>query len=200
MPEDNNNPTPGAAPAAPPGSTTPAVTTPEPQAGDGQETISLEEARKLRKENQTLRARQKTIDDAEEQKRLAALSDVEKATKRADELQQKYEAKQKQLVTAHIKLAAQAKNIIDPDLAALAIADKLEYGEDGMPSNLEKALEQLIQDKPYLSKPAEAQPTTPAQQRPPTTPPMNPGRSTIQQPGQATLPRSQWPRLGDVLK
>jgi hypothetical protein len=170
----------GNAPQTPGGSPT---TPPEPLAGDGQEQISLDEARKLRKENQTLRNRQKTIDEAEAAKQQAALSEVDKATKRATEAEAKIQAIQKQLVTAHVKMAAQARNIIDPDLAAMAIADSLEYGDDGMPINLDKALDTLIKNKPYLLAATSAAPANPAQTNgTPALPAMNPGRSSIPSP------------------
>lgn len=163
-------------------------TPPDTLAVDGNETISLEEARKLRKENQALRNRQKQIDDAEEQKRLAALSEAERANKQVQDLQQKYDIEHKQHINALVKLAAHSKGIVDPDIAALAIESQL---EDDL-SNLDKLLEDLIKNKPYLAKAAE--PTTPAQQRPPATPAMNPGRSTIAPPN--SLPQ-RIPRLTD---
>lgn len=193
--------TPAVAPATPP---TLAVT-PEPLVGDGAETpISLEEAKKLKKEAASLRARLKAFDDAEAQKQLAALSEVEKANKQVADLQQKYETAQKQLIATQVKLAAQSKGIIDPDIAALAVADKLEFGEDGMPSNLEKVLDELIKNKPYLAaKPAEPA-TTPAQtaqRTPPQFTPNAPGRSQIMQPGQAPQGQPFTPtRLTDVFK
>ena len=169
-------------------------TTPEPPAGDGHETISLEEARKLRKEAQTLRQRLKGFEDAEEQAKLAALSDVEKATKRATDAEQLVKQYQERLVLAEVKMAAQAKGIIDPDLAALAIKNTLEFDKDGMPTNLEEALTALVKNKPYLvpkaAEPAPSEPpatpaTSAAVAPTPALPAMNPGRSSIQSPGAA---------------
>jgi hypothetical protein len=198
-------PTSGATPAVPP-VTPPALaatttTTPETPAVEGEQ-ISLEEAKKLRKEAQALRTRLKGYEDAETAKQQAALSDVEKANKQVADLQQKYDQQQKQLVASHVKLVAAGKGIIDPDLAALAIADHLEYGDDGMPSNLDKALDELIKNKPYLAKAADPA-TTPAQtanaRTTPALPAMNPGRSSIPAPSQS-LSRKNWPKLGDILK
>ena len=210
MAEENTPATPPAGEAAQINPPTQAVTTtPEPPAGDGHETISLDEARKLRRENQTLRQRQKAIDDAEEAKRLAVLSDVDKATKRATEAEQRVQQYQQRAILAEVKMAALAKGIIDPDLAALAIKDTLEFGDDGMPTNLEKTLDALIKSKPYLApKPAEpAAPEPPATPAPtaqpsvppvPATPAMNPGRTNIIQPG-AAIP-GKIPSWGDVYK
>lgn len=179
------------------------TTTPEPQAGEGQESISLEEAKKLRSEAANLRKRMKAYEDAEVAAQQAAMSDAQKASKRADDAEAKVKAYQTQLVTAQVKLAAQTKGIIDPDIAALAIQSSLEYGDDGMPTNLEKALTDLIKNKPYLMAPSGQQaPTTPAQtvngQRPPTVPAMNPGRANIQSP--SALPPGKIPTLDEVYR
>jgi hypothetical protein len=196
------DPTPSAAaPLAGNATTTPALAaTPEPLAGDGAETpISLEEAKKLRSESANMRKRLKAYEDAEKAAQDAALSQVEKANKAAQELQQKYEAEHRAHVAALVKLAASAKGIIDPDLAALAIEASLEFDEQGMPSNLDKTLDDLVKSKPYLAaKPAE-QPASPAQTaRPPAVPAMNPGRTSIQ----PSAPQGTFAptRLTDVFK
>lgn len=149
-----------------------------------------------------------SYEEAERKAQEAALSEVEKANKRATDAEAKIQQYQKQLVSAQVKLAAQAMSIIDPDIAALAINDKLEYGDDGLPTNVDQALKDLIKNKPYLvvakqEKPAEEPaPESPAQtaQRPavatPQIPAMNPGRSTIPAPG--SLPPGKIPTLSDV--
>ena len=123
-----------------------------------------------------------TYEEAERKQQEAALSEVEKANKARQDLEVRTQQLQAKLVTAHVKLAAQAKGIIDPDLAALAIQSDLELDDDGMPSNLDKALEKLMKAKPYLVA-AKAEPASePAQtaQAPqlqtPNIPAMNPGR------------------------
>lgn len=178
-----------------------------PAATDSDQSVTLEEARRLRSEGQALRKRLKAYEEAEEQAKTAALSEVEKATKRATDAEQKIQQYQKQLVNAQVRLTAQAKGIIDPDIAALAIADQLEYGDDGMPTNTDKALDDLIKNKPYLAaKPAEASPGSPAQTAQPagqpttpTIPAMNPGRASIPSPANK-LPPGQRYRLSDLLK
>ncbi|SRR6266550_2414836 len=146
---------------------------------------------------------QKKLAEYEEKERLAQeanLSEIEKSKKvveaekaaRAQAEQQIQQLKQ-ELISKMVQLMAKEKGIIDTELASLAIAGKLELGDDGMPTNVDKALDDLIKNKPYLApKPAETtqeQQTTPAQtannQRPPATPAMNPGRSSITQ--QTTL-------------
>lgn len=135
----------------------------------------------------------------EQERQQAALSDVEKANKRATDAEAKIQQYRAQLVTAQVKFAAQSKGIIDPDLAALAIQADLELDDDGMPTNLEKALEKLIKNKPYLvaaktetptASTSPAQTAVPAQVATPAIPAANPGRSTIPNPNtQRALPQ-----------
>jgi hypothetical protein len=163
-------------------------TTPEPQAGDGHtspETMSLDEAKKLRSEAFNLRKRIKQYEDAEEEKRLATLGEVERSkaeVSKAQQLREEAESRvkqyQQQLATAHVRMAAQSMGIIDPEMAALAIQSKLEFGEDGMPTNIDVALKELIKNKPYLApKPAEPPAPSPAQSAPTPTAPQLPANN-----------------------
>lgn len=201
----SNDTTPEATPAVTP-ETTPAQaatsTTPSPQAGDGNETISLEEARKLRSEAANLRKRMKAYEDAERAAQEAQLAEIDRVKQQHQAAEERIKHYQQQLVTAQVKLAATAKGIIDPDMAALAVQSSLEYDDDGMPSNLDKALTDLIKNKPYLApKPTEPAPApvTPAQtaatQRAPAVPAMNPGRANIMPPD--ARPPGRIPRLSD---
>jgi hypothetical protein len=146
-----------------------------------------------------------SYEEAERKAQEAALSEVEKATKRATDAEQRIQQVQQQLVTAQVKLAAQTKGFINPELATLAIQSQLEYGDDGMPTNVEKVLDRLARDNPYLlppAKPVEPETPEPAQPAPivrqsvPTIPAMNPGRSNIPAPD-AQKP-GRIPRLSDV--
>lgn len=145
----------------------------------------------------------KKLSSYEEAERKAAeekLSEIEREKKARAESDSRAEQYRQQLVTASVKLAAKDKGIINPDLAALAIQQELEYDEYGMPNNVEKALEKLVKNNPYLvaqqSQPSEPQaPAPPLQGRAPTVPAMNPGRSQIAAPG-STAP-GRIPRLSD---
>jgi hypothetical protein len=128
-------------------------TTPDAQAADGQEPITLEEARRLRSEGKALRDRLKAFEDAEKKRQDAQLSEMEKANQRAEAAEARIKQQQQQLIAAQVKLAAQAKGIINPDLIAPYLADKLEYdAESGMPANLEKVLNDLLTQNPYLTQ------------------------------------------------
>lgn len=202
MPDETTPPA-ASAQAAPPAVTPPApaaTTTPDPQAGDGQDQISLEEARKLRKEAQALRTRLKGYEDKEAADRDAQLSEIEKISKRATEADKLVNQYKQELIASKVQLAAQAKGIIDPELAAMAIQKSLEYGDDGMPTNLDKALDDLLKSKPFLSgqsTAASASPSTMPQPGTPALPAMNPGRSAIPSPN-ALLP-GQRKRLSELL-
>jgi hypothetical protein len=195
------------------------ITPPEPQAGEGQENISLEEAKKLRSEASNLRKRLKTYEDSEketaEAKRLAEeaqLSEIERTKKQFSDLQSEYDTFKKQMqdriVRYEIEAQASKLGIIDPEAAsALLNRSTLEYGEDGTPNNAEKLLKDLIKNKPYLAPkpvdpPKEEQPAPPAQtanqQRPPMTPAMNPGRSAISTPNTAPQGPYKPPSWNDV--
>ncbi len=136
----------------------------------------------------SLSAAEKELAAYKEKERLASeaqLSELEKASKRAEAAEQQIKKYQQELINAQVRLAAKDKGVIDPDMAALALSDKLEYGDDGMPTNLEKALDDLIKSKPYLvPKADESPPASPAQtqSRTPAIPAMNPGRTSIQSP------------------
>jgi hypothetical protein len=150
--------------------------------------------------------------EKERQAQEATLSEIDKATKRANEADKLVQQYKQQLINAQVKMAAQSLGIIDPDIAALAVNGSLEYGDDGLPSNVDDALKTLIKNKPYLvapkaEKPAAqpevpatpAQTAQPAALQTPQIPAMNPGRSSIASPG-STPPgsRPRIPTLADV--
>lgn len=135
--------------------------------------------------------------------RDAQLSEAEKANKARAELEQKNQHLQKQLVASKVREAASAMGIINPKIAASAIESELEYGDDGMPTNLEDCLKRLVKENPYLvpvkvEPPVEPAQTTPVQANAPTIPAMTPGRSSIVSPN--TPAPGKTPRLADLLK
>lgn len=129
-------------------------------AGDGAETISLDEARKLRREAQSLRKRLAEFDAAEAKRKEQELSEVDKATKRAAELEAKLTAETKahheRIVRYEVMLKASAMNAVDPDaVVRLLDMSSLEFDDDGQPTNVDKLLKELLKAKTYLLKPAE---------------------------------------------
>ncbi|HEX9502887.1 MAG TPA: hypothetical protein VF974_01010, partial [Patescibacteria group bacterium] len=127
-------------------------------------------------------ASEATLSEIEKSKK-----DVERATAEKAAVEAQVQQLRQQLVMAEVKLAAKSMDFINPEIVAKVI--ELEYDENGLPTNLLKALEDLAKSNPFLLKPKEELPpeqTTPAQtannQRPPSTPAMNPGRSSISAP------------------
>jgi hypothetical protein len=202
MAEDNTQAPQATPPAGEPVAATPptiapalaATSTPEPLAGDGTEHISLDEARKLRSEAQSLRKRMKAFEDAEQAARDAQLSEVERTKAQHAKLQAEHEtykrASQERLVRYEVAMHAQRLGIIHPDAAAKLLDwSELEYDDDGIPKNADKLLEKLLKQMPYLAHaatpapaPAPVPQATPAPTTP-TIPAMNPGRSSIPSPG-----------------
>lgn len=175
------------------------VTSPDPQAGEGQESISLEEARKLRSEAKNLRSRLKNFEDAENKAKEAQLSEIELSKKQYSELQathNEYVARmQARIVRYEVERQASKLGIIDPDAAArLLDPAELEYDDDGLPTNSEKLLKDLIKNKSYLA--STPTPSSTSGTKSPALPAMNPGRTNIQPP---TAPaQTRIPRMADI--
>lgn len=156
---------------------------------------STEELERHRKNAKKLSEYEK----ADQERQQAALSDVEKANVRATEAEQQKQHYQQRLVSTQVELAAQRMGIINPALAALAIASKLDTGEDGLPTNIDGALKELVKDNPYLVK-AETPATPPETYTTPRQAPaisaMNPEKAVRPAPG--SLPRGQIVTPNDV--
>jgi len=109
------------------------------------------------------RSKLKAIEDAQ-------LSEAQKLERRATEAEASVKAYQARVAGYEVRLAAQRLGIIDPDLAALAIRDQLEYEDDGTPKNADKLLADLLKAKPYLAGGGAQQGQGQAQgQRPPAS-------------------------------
>jgi hypothetical protein len=113
------------------------------------------EAADYRRRLRELEARVKAEDDRK-------LTESERMARRVAELereQTEYLAeRQERVVRYEVMLAASKLNIVDPD-AAFRLIDlaNLEFDEDGMPKNLDKALKELVKARPYLVKQAATQ-------------------------------------------
>lgn len=154
-------------------------------------------------------------EEAERQAKEAQLSEIERTTKKYQELQSQHDTyvktMQERIVRYEVEKEAGKLGIIDPD-AATKLLDwsQIEYEEDGTPKNADKLLAALVKQRPWL-KPAptpepekteqNATPAAAAQQQqattttPPRIPAMSPGRSTIAAP--SPVPPGKIPRLND---
>lgn len=165
---------------------TPAEPTTQPQAGNNTpesapqagastpetETLSLEEAKKLRQEHNSLRKRLAEYERAQQEAETAKLSDLEKTSKRAETAEAALGAMRQRIGASELKVAAQAAGIIDTDIAAALLGGKIDYDADGEPTNVAELVAQLKKDKPHLFG-SQGQP-----QRPPSSSggATNPGR------------------------
>lgn len=135
--------------------------------------------------------------------RDAQLSEAEKVNKARAELEQRNQHLQKQLVASKVREVAASMGIINPKIAASAIESELEYGDDGMPTNLEDSLKRLVKENPYLvpqkvEAPVEPAASVPTPANAPPIPAFTPGRSSIVPPN-AVKPGT-YPRLDQLLK
>lgn len=140
-----------------------AITTAAPAAtsaiGEDGDTISMDEARKLRREAQQLRKRLTDFEDREKVAQAAALTDAEKLQQRLAELETAHATAQKthleRVVRYEVMLKANKLGVVDPE-AAVKLLDwpALEFDEEGQPTNTEKVLKDLLKTYPFMLKPA----------------------------------------------
>lgn len=150
------DPAPGAPPAtppaggAPPASTPPAGDPPAPPAASGLESLpewAQKELKTVRAEAAAARLKLKGIEDAQ-------LSEQEKLTKRAQELEQTATQRDNELrqerAEREVERTARRLNIVDEETALALVRSKIEFDDAGKPTNVTKLLEQLVKDKPFL--------------------------------------------------
>jgi hypothetical protein len=127
------------------------------------------------------------------------MSELELSQKQFSELQATHNEyvtrMQARIVRYEVERQASKLGIIDPDAAArLLDPAEFEYDEDGLPTNSEKLLKDLLKNKSYLaSTPA---PSSTSGTKSPSLPAMNPGRTNIQPPT-APVP-GRIPRVADI--
>ena len=134
-------------------------TTPDAPAADGQETITQEDARKLRSEANALRKREKEALaklQAYEQEKQAAqdaqLPEIDRLKKQVADSESVHTALVERIVQYEVERAATKLGVIDPDAAARLLDwDALEFDENGMPTNADGLLKDLLKAKPYLA-------------------------------------------------
>lgn len=160
-PDTGGNPTSGNAPAANADDTPAqaATNTPDAPAADGQETITPEDARKLRSEANALRKREKdalaqlkAYQDKEQQAQDAQLPEIERLKKQVADADSVHTGLVERIVQYEVERAATKLGVIDPDAAARLLDwDALEFDADGMPTNADTLLKDLLKAKPYLA-------------------------------------------------
>lgn len=165
---------------------TPPVGTPDPANVDPEDDADGQapdahaaELRKKNRENQSLRRRLKELEDSDQARRDAELTEAEKSANRVKELEKALEAKdaraREMSLRSDVMAAASRLGIIDPD-AAFKLLDHsgLDYdAEESRWDGVDKALKDLLADRPYLlasAAPATggANPSNPSRRRGPT--------------------------------
>lgn len=157
-----------------------------PQAGGAidpalSDAMTLEEAKKLRQEHNSLRRRLAEYEQAAQAAADAQLSETEKLTKQLASLQEQNAAlqveQQQWRLAREIARHAPSLNLIDPDAASLMLqaGGELAYDDGGNPTNVEKLLQKLIAEKPYLVSSNVRMPPPP----PTSGGATNPGRSAV---------------------
>lgn len=123
----------------------------ESQTNDQESSVTLEELRKLRRENQGLRKRLHEAETAEQQRKEAEMTEVEKLKKQLSDYQQKETQWASEKRTLAVRQAVQNEaarlGIIDSD-AAFRLLDVEVLGDDL--SGVGTALQELLKAKPYL--------------------------------------------------
>lgn len=131
------------------------------QADDGDtgddQPISLEAARKIRSENQGLRNRLKEFEKADEDRRKAGMSDLEKANTEKAALETKVATLEGQIKVQGLRYAAHDAAVElgmkTPELAhrLIDISD-VEFDDEGSPKNLKALLKKVTDKNGYLLK------------------------------------------------
>jgi hypothetical protein len=127
------------------------------------ESISLDEARKLRSEAQSLRKRLKDYEEAQKAADEAKLSETERTALKVAELERKL-ADRETAIREQRVLATTVENAARLGYASPRLAYRLldhsaiEFDEDGAPVNVESLLRDLLRTDPYLAA-SHARPT-----------------------------------------
>lgn len=141
--------------AAGDGKPTTTTTTTTGGADDGAEPMSLDEARKLRSENKSLRDRLKPLEEAKAHADNAALSEVERLQRERETLAAenstlKAERQARALADA-ATATARRLGFRNPDLAHRLIDHSaLVLDDEGKPKNLDSLLGEVAKANPYL--------------------------------------------------
>lgn len=128
--------------------------TTDAQAGAGDDTrddtLDPEAARKLRSEAKNLRDRAKKAEAELEQLKNAGLSDAEKRDRELTSKSERITALEADIRMLRVQVTAGKLGIVDPEAAAKLLNWDGIDGDD--PKQLERALRDLVKEKPYLSK------------------------------------------------
>lgn len=103
-----------------------------------------------RKEAASWRTKVRGYEQAEEERKTASLSDVERATNALEAEKARSAKTREKLAALAVQNTAQTLGIVDPEVALALISSQLEYDDDGLPTNVSALLADLLTRKPYL--------------------------------------------------
>jgi len=118
------------------------------------ESISLDEAKKLRSEANSLRQRLRAAEQKVQALDAAGKSDEEQRTARLQAAEERAAALESQLRAVNARTAmaeaASKANALDPAAIARMGLDDLDFDDDGEPTNISQVIAQLRRDHPRL--------------------------------------------------
>lgn len=174
MPEENNGgqtPQAGNAGTPPPSQSPQAGDPPKPQAGidpsaDDDNGLTLDSARELikklrtesaskRTENKTLAQQVKELGDWKTAKEAESLTETQRAQAAEKAATEKLAALTGQLARQAAESEARTMGVKSPALMYDLIKDALEFGADGLPSNLSSLIKDQLKRYPELANPAQ---------------------------------------------
>ncbi|HOM83934.1 MAG TPA: phage scaffolding protein [Armatimonadota bacterium] len=135
--------------------------------GQEPESFDVEYVRKLRAEAAEYRKRLRELEAAVKKQEEAKLSETERLQQRLAELEREQaewqRERQERTLKYEVMLAAGRLGIVDAEAAyKLLDLSTIEFDEDGNPTNIEKALRNLVSKRPYLVGGNTSSPTNPA--------------------------------------
>ena len=128
--------------------------------------LSLADAKKLRRENQSLRERLHALEEENANHKKAQMTELERAKAEAKEAAERAEAVQAALRQAKAEAAISRVAIekqVDPDLLSGLV--KVEFDKDGNPKGIDAAVDELLTKYPYLKGGVSLNTANPQRQR-----------------------------------
>jgi hypothetical protein len=117
----------------------------------GEDTLSPEEARKLRQEHRSLRTRLRKYEEAEEKAKRDGMTPEDRVAAAEKDRDQTRDQLRRERVERQVLTVALAEKAVDPDAVVRLIdTEAIEYDADGKPTNVSTLVKDLLKSKPYL--------------------------------------------------
>jgi hypothetical protein len=151
----------------------------------GLDALSADDLKKmikdLRSESASHRSKLSAYEKAEEDRRAASLSELEQAQEQARKAGEILAETHSRMARRDALAALKEANVIDPDLAYMAIKDQIKIAGNGEPENLGDLVADFVKSRPAMVAQAapvapETKSTNPPTQSAPAAPGRSPGR------------------------